>query len=297
MVVVDKVEYTEETINTDIFYENNTTQPSAFKLDGCDAFVIEDLFSLKECEWLMKSVEKVGFTFWNPYSETSDEFRRAFTVEVKHTEIASIIFTRISGLLSSKIWPNNLLVDVVDAESVPTDSVGTWKAVGINTRLLFSRYLDGGHFAPHSDGYTEIDLNNRSLYTCVIYLDDAIDGGQTVLYSNDQIEKPLVKDACGRLTGDPSLVLHRVEAKRGRMLVFNHSLFHEGSPAKQKNIIRTDIMFTRTPAICTDPEDLEAYKIYMEAQRISGEGNSEEALTLFKKAFRLSPNLKKFYRM
>ena len=54
---------------------------------------------------------------------------------------------------------------------------GTWKAVGVNEHLLFARYTDGGHFSPHTDGYTIVDFNKRSLYTLLLYLNDCQEGG------------------------------------------------------------------------------------------------------------------------
>lgn len=50
------------------------------------------------------------------------------------------------------------------------DIEGTWSAYGINHELMFGRYGPGGHFAPHTDGYTVRDFNHRSLYSVIIYL-------------------------------------------------------------------------------------------------------------------------------
>ena len=44
--------------------------------------------------------------------------------------------------------------------------------IGLNPILLFGRYEEGGHFAPHTDGNTIIDFNHRSLRSVIIYLSD-----------------------------------------------------------------------------------------------------------------------------
>jgi len=45
---------------------------------------------------------------------------------------------------------------------------GTWVAIGLNPNMLFNRYPEGGHFSPHTDGYTIIDFNTRSMYSTLV---------------------------------------------------------------------------------------------------------------------------------
>ena len=59
-----------------------------------------------------------------------------------------------------------------------------------------------------------------------------------------------------QVEGDPALILSEVEPKPGRMLVFYHRLMHEGVPAAEKYIIRTDILYRREKELCTAPEDV-----------------------------------------
>ena len=59
-----------------------------------------------------------------------------------------------------------------------------------------------------------------------------------------------------QIEGDPALILSEVEPKPGRMLVFYHRLMHEGVPAAEKYIIRTDILYRREKELCTAPEDV-----------------------------------------
>merc|ERR1712129_302432 len=133
---------------------------------------------------------------------------------------------------------------------------GVWKPYAMNPKLLLSRYLDGGHFSPHTDGTTVVDFNRRTFYSCVLFLNASPWGGHTRLYANSQIGRELRQDGEGRLTGEPELVLEAVPPAPGRMLVFYHRLMHEGVPAAEKYIIRTDVLYRREPEMCTAPRTL-----------------------------------------
>jgi hypothetical protein len=77
----------------------------------------------------------------------------------------------------------------------------------VNPNMLFNRYAPGGHFSPHTDGYTIIDFNVRSMYSCLIYLNDCPLGGATrmmeesgdALTGHAQVRPRLAAMACVRL--------------------------------------------------------------------------------------------------
>ena len=80
----------------------------------------------------------------------------------------------------------------------------------------------------------------------------------------------------------------------GRMLIFDQSLVHEGVPPLapySKFIIRSDVMFQRSPAICDSPIDKEAYRIFKQAEQLAEAGNIEESIPQFRRAVKLSPTL------
>ena len=292
--VVAKQEVSADLIPCEGYDVNNDSYRVSLPDSGLcrDSFYIEKLLSPSETQHLINCVEKAGLDFWDPNSVETDSFRRAYTLEVSHERLASIIWSRVK----------DLVVPVVDISPEDTqrheiDIEGNWKAVGINPKMLFSRYLEGGHFAPHTDGCTIVDINERSLFSCVVYLNDCEQGGQTRLYSNEQIDYALEKDSEGRLTGRSEFVIHEVSPVNGRMLAFYHTQMHEGVPASCKYIIRTDVMYRRETPICTEPNDIEAFDLYMQAQHLAEYGENERAVVLFRKAFKMSPNLSKLYRM
>ena len=293
--VVDKLEIDSDQISI-AHFNTSSSIPLCTRLpdigDCKDSLLFESLLSAEECQYLIHRVESIGLDFWDPAATPDHGFRRAYTLEVNHEELAAFIWTRVKDLVVARvgIYPEDVNRHEIDIE-------GEWMPVGINPRLLFSRYLDGGHFAPHTDGYTVIDVNERSLFTCIIYLNDCPVGGETRLYDNQQAETAMDKDSQGRLIGNPAFVLHSVKPVTGRMLVFYHTQVHEGAAASCKYIVRTDVMYRRVVPICTEPQDREAFQLYLEAQRLSEAGDQHQAMLTFRRAFKLSDNIRTLYRM
>lgn len=259
-------------------------------VQGCDAFVLDGVLTAEECDMLVKQAEGL-WTFWETDPERKRaSFRNAHTVEVQHSELADRIWSRVGSL----VQPSVTMCE--EDERFEVDIEGTWVPYAMNPNLLLSRYLDGGHFSPHTDGTTVVDFNRRTFYSCVLFLNDSPWGGQTRIYQDAQMRKELTRDDQGRLTGDPALILAEIPPKPGRMLVFYHRLMHEGVPAAEKYIIRTDVLYRRVPEICTAPEDQEAFRLYEEAQLCAEHGQTDAAASLFRRAFKLSPALKAVYR-
>ncbi|KAK9790940.1 hypothetical protein WJX73_004014 [Symbiochloris irregularis] len=68
---------------------------------------------------------------------------------------------------------------------------------GINERLRFLRYSPGQRFRVHSDGcYISANGSQRSFLTLQLYLNTVLEGGETVLYSDEDVETALLKVSC-----------------------------------------------------------------------------------------------------
>lgn len=101
---------------------------------------------------------------------------------------------------------------------------------GINKRLRFLKYSPGQRFRMHSDGcYITADGNQRSFLTLQLYLNTVLEGGETVLYSDEDVENAHLKVPC----------------KPGQVFLFDHDWFHEGAPVVRgvKYCVRTDVMY------------------------------------------------------
>jgi prolyl 4-hydroxylase len=97
-----------------------------------------------------------------------------------------------------------------------------WRAVGLNERLRFYRYEPGQYFKWHHDGAFVRSPRERSLLTCMVYLDDDMVGGATEF-----------ADA------------GRVQPETGKLLLFEHPVLHQGAPIVSgvKYVLRTDVMY------------------------------------------------------
>jgi tetratricopeptide (TPR) repeat protein len=163
-----------------------------------------------------------------------------------------------------------------------------------------------------------IDFNTRSFYSVVTYLNDIPEGmgGGTKFYESDALsslkavastantyisegKEGLVGDTIkahrsSKWTADDSFHKTTCSPVAGRMLIFEQALAHEGVPPERpyyKYIIRSDVMYKRTPPICDSPEDREAYRIFKHAEQLAEAGKVEEAIPQFRKAIKMSPKL------
>jgi prolyl 4-hydroxylase len=120
-------------------------------------------------------------------------------------------------------WANDLFDRVRNA--VPQEIHGTSLA-GINERLRCYEYLPGQRFAPHSDGAFYRDDFERSWYTCIVYLNEEFEGGETIFFV------------------EPEVV---IRPRTGLGLFFQHPIIHEGAVVKSgvKYAMRTDLMYRK----------------------------------------------------
>eukprot|EP00921_Rhytidocystis_pertsovi_P024833 GHVQ01039998.1.p1 GENE.GHVQ01039998.1~~GHVQ01039998.1.p1 ORF type:complete len:410 (+),score=61.97 GHVQ01039998.1:271-1500(+) len=260
--------------------------------------VLDGVLSKSECESLIQQTEKLGYSFWDSTSDKPEsDFRSANTIEVMQQELADIIWSRVRD----HVVPEVTIGGEEKDGRWELELEGTWQPIGINPNLLFARYTEGGHFGPHSDGCTVVDINTRSLYPVVLYLNTPLVGGETLVLDDQQKCREIRKDQKGRYhCDDSSLVIYSTEAKAGRLLSFYYTQMHEGAPVGDgslKYIIRTDVMYQRKIPILTSVSDKEAFQLWLAAQERSEKGELDEALVMFKRAFRLSDGLKDLLRM
>ena len=264
---------------------------------------IDGVLSRSECDALCSVAQSCEeLKFWSSKgrdNEAARSFRDADTVEVKSSLLSNSIWERMNHLLPhTKITVS----DDEDDENWERELIGEWEASSLNSDLLFARYPSGGAFAPHTDGRAILNFNTRSFYSVIIFLNDIDNGGGTRFYNESAIKnlQLIASDdasiASSRWTADESLIIDNVLAISGRMLIFHQSLVHEGVPPsfpECKYIIRSDIMYTRRPEICASPSDLAAYSIFREAENLAECGHVDEAIILFKRCFKLSPDMAK----
>jgi predicted 2-oxoglutarate/Fe(II)-dependent dioxygenase YbiX len=97
----------------------------------------------------------------------------------------------------------------------------------VNDAMFFTRYAVGGHLEPHVDGtITGDDKRTVSVHTLLVYVNEAYEGGETVLES----------EALAKGGG--------AWPRRGDALVLAQDVLHEALPVTSgtKYVLRGDIM-------------------------------------------------------
>ena len=272
-------------------------------------YYIDNVLSDEECTFLRASIDSCKeLSFWNQFDMGNDDsnekmqqlkmFRDAETVEIDGTVISMCIWNRVKSITDYKNFEEQLTnFNCNSYDGSERDLLGVWVPSGLNSDLLFARYAPNGCFAPHTDGRTVHDFNFRSFYSVIIFLSDIPlqSGGGTRFYSDEVVNNLHCTDDGKHWTADSSHCFAEVESVAGRMLIFHQSLVHEGVPtavgAPCKYIIRSDVMFRRTPEVCNSESDRAAFKLFQQAEELAEAGSVDESIRLFKKAFKMSPEM------
>lgn len=188
------------------------------RLDGDDIFIVKDFLSLSDCNALIAKSEEIGFGL--PTVETGHG--REVNASVRNNGHAT--------------WEDEAtatrLFDM--ARDFLPDPFKGKKLDGLHQRLRFYRYESGQTFKKHRDGAMESD-DHKSLLTFLIYLNEGCKGGETIFY----------EDGTGPVSTAKEQL--RVNPEQGTLLVFNHSIIHEGAPvtAGVKYVVRSDLMYCK----------------------------------------------------
>lgn len=193
-------------------------------------------------------------------------------------------------------YPGNqsgyLTVGSTDADTIITDEEHcTWKPAHLNPCFRFCKCAPGDDFAPHVDGRRLTSINAQSFMTVNIYLNSVARaaGGAT---------RALDRSVPGEMEGEFG-VLGAVQPVLGAASVFRDSLFHDGEVLREggKYLLRTDIVFEREEEF--DFEGLyrglskkeKGNKALEIARRLEDGGSGGQAVSWYRKAFRLDPGL------
>lgn len=271
-----------------------TARRLAAPLDGA---VLAHVLSPDECAVLRDEAASLGFSFWAPERNAdAAAFRSADTVEVTCPEVAAALWARMKEHLPSRLTLGDGRGGCEDG-AVERGLEGTWEACGLNEVLLFTRYMPGGHFSPHTDGNTVVDLNRRSLYSLLVYLNTCGGGGQTTMFvpppdAPADCTRLFSRDGEARLRWPQEWAADAAAAVEGSVLCFRQDIPHEGAPVDEgceKLIIRTDLMFQRVPPLCDDAAGREAYRLWGLANEAEAAGDAMGAMRLFRESGRACP--------
>uniref|UniRef100_A0A7S0A3H7 Prolyl 4-hydroxylase alpha subunit domain-containing protein n=1 Tax=Pyrodinium bahamense TaxID=73915 RepID=A0A7S0A3H7_9DINO len=183
--------------------------------------------------------------------------------------------------------------DCPDELQLAIGQEGTWRPVGLNECLRFCRYEAGGFFRAHTDGCFCRSEEERSLFTCMFYLDGALEGGAT------RFLRPDAHMEFGDLgPAGEDQVLASVAPRAGQcLLFFQPGLLHEGAELLSgvKHILRTDVMCRRDPDSRPrlTPQQAEALDLLRRAQEAEERCECDRAVELYRRAFKLDRRLER----
>jgi hypothetical protein len=176
-----------------------------------EVFTIAEFFTEQECdEWIALS-ESIGF---EPASINTEMGPQRYSA-IRNND--RVIFDNEERAI--ELWQRI-------ASDVPAVLPG-WKAVGLNERLRFYRYDVGQRFKWHADGCVRRSIDEQSMLTFMVYLNDDFTGGDTRFREGV-----------------------RVEPQKGMALLFCHWQKHMGDEVRsgRKYVLRSDVMHVRSEA-------------------------------------------------
>jgi len=233
-------------------------------LDGDgSAFVLRGVLSQSECEFFIDQAENFGLQD----SGYSHSIRRTDRVVAESEQVASFLFERILPFLEPSVDLTGIHdaddSDDGDSEETSGDEKATtasrevpttkcwpkgvdhslrrwkWYPIGLNEVFRLCRYEPGGFFLPHFDGGYVRNEFERSIKTCMVYLNDNFEGGPTSFYNDNQLHYHKV---------NPNNVLYEFKPQAGDVLIFNSKILHDGGAVTSgfKYIMRSEVMYSPT---------------------------------------------------
>ena len=168
-------------------------------------FTVDDFLTRRECLEYMALSEQLG------YEAAKVNTAKGARV-VPGVRNNSRAFHR-SEELAQALWER--------ARAFVPAELGRSQALGLNELFRFYRYGRGQQFRGHFDQSFVRSPTEASLLTFMVYLNDNFRGGDTAF-----------RDL-------------RVWPRQGRLLVFEHGLYHLGRTVDEgvKYVLRTDVMF------------------------------------------------------
>lgn len=189
------------------------------------ALIVDNFLSKEECENLIKITEARGYE--EALVNIGNGAQRSMR-DVRNSDRCMIDDERVASLFYQKC--QKYIPDTFGGRSGSSKSQ-CWIKTGINERLRFLRYQKGGYFKPHFDGsYIRPNGEEQSFVTFFLFLNEGCQGGSSTFVS--------MKSGGDNFPCEPVT---------GRLVIFEHHIFHEGSLVKGgvKYALRSDFMYKR----------------------------------------------------
>lgn len=201
--------------------------------DG-SAFVLRNFLTPRECRSFVAQAENFGLVDCG----YSIRIRKTDRVSAESDEVANWLFDRLLPWLDPSIIDLSSTSNDAYPKGVCSKTIRpyVWHPFGLNPVFRICRYQPTGFFLPHHDGGFKVTEFRRSVKTCMIYLNDDFEGGETCFFNELQqhYNEPVLEN-----------VLHKYAPRTGDALIFNSAITHDGGRVRsgQKYIMRTEVMY------------------------------------------------------
>eukprot|EP01100_Stratorugosa_tubuloviscum_P015104 TRINITY_DN848_c0_g1_i1.p1 TRINITY_DN848_c0_g1~~TRINITY_DN848_c0_g1_i1.p1 ORF type:complete len:326 (+),score=140.48 TRINITY_DN848_c0_g1_i1:103-1080(+) len=278
--------------NNNLESSNDIIKEYIFRDQDEKGLLLHNLLSKEESDKIIKISEEKGF---EECSQRKD-YRNCMRIVVKNEKLSNQIWKRIKNLIKTIEITENKQEQIENGIHPCLNIDGSWEPIRVSELWRICKYFPGGHFAPHYDGNYVIDNNCRSFKTIMLYLNDNFQFGSTHFLHNDCL---LYRDPQTLLfCSQPQHIHFSISPRTGSALIFNHMLAHEGQQvlSSPKYILRSEIIFQRSslPPLLTSSQLL-AQQLLVQAEFLEKEGQSMQAMQLYRRAFKLYPELELNY--
>ncbi len=176
-----------------------------------DVYTIANFLSIEQCEKLISISEQLGYE----EAKVNMSGRQTMMKSVRDNER----LLHFNDGLATLYW-NQL-------KTFHREQVDGMEAFGLNELFRFYKYQNNQRFKRHKDGSYRKNDREWSVYTFMLYLNDAFTGGAT------------------------SFDAFSIQPLTGTALIFKHDVRHEGVAVEEgiKYVLRTDIMYRKLDKI------------------------------------------------
>lgn len=230
--------------------------------------LVENLLTPDECAFYVRHLDEAGMQPLAAGSTSSSSASASgegeFPAHYRTSDRLLTLSPDAARALFERLLPCLRPSDAVGVPMGP-GTEGVWLPVGLNECLKFARYYPGGHFSAHIDGPWVPSAKRASMFTVVIYLNDARSQPPCVGGHTNFLRPAIITPQAQRITESAAAeshiarsqqehnVVYSVEPKTGSAVVFRHELLHEGAPLLSgvKYILRTELIFERVDSALT----------------------------------------------
>jgi len=277
---------------------------SKYKKFGGRCIAIHHALTQEECDYLIRKMDKD----MEPVRYRRD-YRSNDRSVFDSPKLAELLWKRIQPIaaelaLVSDQDPSKQKLKSEEFSHCPDElrmgygKEGVWHPVGLNECLRFCKYNPGDFFRKHCDACFIRSEDEQSWFTTMFYLNGNFEGGATRFLDIDGPSSTCHASQLNAAKDDE--VLASVAPEPGLcLLFFQPGLLHEGEDLHSglKYILRTDMMFQRDPSTkrALNANQIEALALAKQAEAAESRGEVDLACNLYRRAFKLDPELERMY--